>query len=105
MKCSWSGDDFLEVDLHHCDHPVNYHIFFKSSDSSPQNLTLKQGDEQKLYESKGVSVTLEVTKLERMENKVTTTVSTIPSMLFLKLMKKIRGPRNHFAYTMFITRN
>ena len=106
MTCSWSGDSFLEVDLHHCDEPVTYHLFFKASGSSPsKNLSLKQGDEQKLFERSGLSVKIEVTKLERTENVVTTSVSTIPSLLFLKLAKNILGPRNHFMYTMFITRN
>ena len=105
MICSWSSGGFLEVDLHHCDKPA-YHLFFKDAGSrSFKNLTLKQGDPQKLYDKNGVSATIIVTKLERTENIVTTTVSTIPRMLFLKLVKKILGLRNHFTFTMLITRN
>ena len=103
MICSWSGGGSLEVDLHHCQEPVNYHLFFKQSGSSSyENFTLKKGDEQKLYDSNAGSIKIKVTKLERTENIVTTSVSTMPIMPFSKLMKKFWAretiSRTHYFY-------
>ena len=78
VKCSWSGHGYLEVDLHHCQHPVNYHVLFKAPEYHVfKNLTLKQGDEQTLYEHQYVTIKIKVTQLERTENIVTSSVSTI----------------------------
>ena len=78
MKCSWSGHGYLEVDLHHCQHPVNYHVLFNVPEYHVfKNLTLKQGDEQTLYERQPVTIKIKVTQLERTENIVTSSVSTI----------------------------
>ena len=78
MKCSWSGAGYLEVDLHHCQHPVNYHVLFNAPEYQVfKNLTLKKGDEQTLYEHQYVTIKIKVTRLERTENIVTTSVSAI----------------------------
>ena len=71
------------MDLHHCEHPVNYHFLLKApSKHLNKDLTLKQGDHPPLYSYQnkllGVETTVQikVVKLERTENIVTTTVSS-----------------------------
>ena len=79
MKCTWSGGGILEIDLHHCDHPVNYHILLNAPDKGiHKNLTLKKGDKQVLAQENIGSVSLNVKELKRQGNIVTTTVSVCP---------------------------
>ena len=72
VKCTWSGGGYLEIDLHHCSDPVNYHVYLNAPKSNiHQNITLKQGDEKPLYQK----FKIHVTELSRKGNVVTTTVS------------------------------
>lgn len=81
--CSWSSGGFLEVDLHHCQHPVSYHVLFKyPAYHINQSLNLTQGDEKTLYKNGLATVKIKVAKLQRKENVVTTTVSEIPNNSF-----------------------
>ena len=81
--CSWSGRGVLEVDLHHCQHPVSYHVLFKyPAYGIHKSLNLTQGDDKTLYKHQPFTVNIKVTKLERKENIVTTTVSGIPDTSF-----------------------
>lgn len=75
VKCTWSGGGYLEIDLHHCTNPVNYHVLLKAPDQNIfKNITLQKGDERDLYET----FKLHVTELSRQGNIVTTTVSSTP---------------------------
>lgn len=79
MKCTWSGGGVLEIDLHHCDNPVNYHVLINApSKSIYKNLTLRKGDDQVLAQGDLGSVKLNVKELKRQGNIVTTTVSLCP---------------------------
>ena len=81
--CSLSGGGSLEVDLHHCQHPVAYHVFFKYPKYGIyKSLNLTQGDEKTLLKQKLFTGKIKVTKLERKENVVTTTVSGLPNNSF-----------------------
>jgi len=72
VKCTWSGGGYLEIDLHHCSKPVNYHVLLNAPGKGiTQNITLKKGDEAPLYQN----VKIHVTELSRKGNVVTTTVS------------------------------
>lgn len=77
VKCSWSNGGYLEVDLHNCHKPINYHVLFNAPGKHVfKNLTLQKGDEKVLYDGK-VTVNLKVAELKREGNVVTTTVSFI----------------------------
>lgn len=82
--CSWSDGGFLEVDLRHCQHPVAYHVLltYPAFHISKASLNLTQGDEKTLFKHELVTIKIKVTKLERKENVVTTTVSGIPNNSF-----------------------
>ena len=72
VKCTWSGGGYLEIDLHHCTDPVNYHVLLVAPDQKIfRNITLQKGDERDLYET----FKLRVTELSQQGNVVTTTVS------------------------------
>ncbi|KAM7429753.1 hypothetical protein ABFA07_019433 [Porites harrisoni] len=75
--CSWSDGGFLEVDLRHCQHPVAYHVLltYPAFHISKASLNLTQGDEKTLFKHELATIKIKVTKLERKENVVTTTVS------------------------------
>ena len=72
VKCTWSSGGYLEIDLHHCSNPVNYHVLLNAPEKHIfRNLTLKEGDESKLFKN----FKIHVTDLSREGNQVTTTVS------------------------------
>ena len=74
VKCKWSRNDFLEVDLRYCNSPVTYHVHFKQ-DNTEKNFTLKQQDEKVLYTRKSLGTfKIKVNKLIRSGNTVTTNV-------------------------------
>ncbi|CAH3174680.1 unnamed protein product [Porites evermanni] len=83
--CSWSDGGLLEVDLHHCQHPVAYHVLLKypAFHISKTSLNLTQGDEKTLFKHELATVKIKVTKLERKENVVTTTVSLEACIRFM----------------------
>ncbi|XP_073238646.1 uncharacterized protein [Porites lutea] len=88
--CSWSDEGLLEVDLHHCQHPVAYHVLLKypAFHISKTSLNLTQGDEKTLFKHELATVKIKVTKLERKENVVTTTVS-------LEVCMRVMGCKLH----------
>ena len=72
VKCTWSGGGYLEIDLHHCSDPVNYHVLLNAPGNDIfRNITLKNGDSMELLEH----VQIHVTELSREGNQVTTVVS------------------------------
>ena len=73
MKCTWSGGGYLEIDLHHCTDPVNYHVYLNAPGKRIYNesITLKQGDDKELLKN----FKIHVTELSRKGNMVKTTVS------------------------------
>lgn len=71
VKCTWSGGGYLEIDLHHCSDPVNYHVLLNAPGKRIfKNITLKKGDDRVLFEK----FKIHVTELSREGNQVTTTV-------------------------------
>ncbi|KAJ7383642.1 hypothetical protein OS493_026828 [Desmophyllum pertusum] len=85
VKCSWSNGGYLEVDLHNCHKPINYHVLFNAPGKHVfKNLTLQKGDEKVLYDGK-VTVNLKVAELKREGNVVTTTVQLITCSKLPKL--------------------
>ncbi|XP_020606229.1 uncharacterized protein LOC110044984 isoform X3 [Orbicella faveolata] len=71
VKCTWSDGGYLEIDLHHCSEPVNYHVYLNAPGKHiSKNITLKEGDEKELYQK----FKIHVTELSRKGNIVTTTV-------------------------------
>ena len=77
VKCTWSGGGHLEVDLHHCHDPVNYHIAIKApSKNLLKNVSVQEGDSINLFKKDKVGeVKLHVKKLSRTGNIVSTSVS------------------------------
>lgn len=76
MNCTWSGGGLLEIDLHHCDDPVTYHVLLNAPNKGiHKDLTLKKGDDQELGNWNSLTVKLNVMELSRQGNIVTTTVS------------------------------
>ena len=76
VKCSWPDGGLLEVDLHHCQDPVYYHVLLKYPDFGiSKNLNVTKGKPQTLYQHKVATVKIQVLKLERTNDIVTTTVS------------------------------
>jgi len=72
VKCTWSGGGILEIDLHHCDNPVHYHVYLNAPRTGiNKTLSLKEGDDKEL--SKNFKI--HVTELSRKGNVITTTVS------------------------------
>ena len=72
MKCTWSGGGILEIDLHHCDDPVHYHVYLNAPGKvRNETLSLKEGDEKELFKK----FKIHVKELSRKGNVVTTTVS------------------------------
>ena len=87
MKCTWSGGGILEIDLHHCDHPVSYHVLLNApSKGIHKNLTLKEGDDKVLAQGDLGTVKLNVKKLTRQGNVITTTVNFIRQVSFFRLI-------------------
>ena len=73
MKCTWQNG-FLEVDLHYCNSPVTYHVYF-TQDGKEKNITLKQQDEKVLYKNELLGTfKIKVNTLHRSGNTVTTNV-------------------------------
>lgn len=71
VKCTWSGGGILEIDLHHCDDPVHYHVYLNAPGKvRNETLSLKEGDEKELFKK----FKIHVTELSRKGNVVTTTV-------------------------------
>lgn len=84
MKCTWSGGGYLEIDLHHCTDPVNYHVYLNAPGKGiSKNITLQKGDDKELFQN----FRIHVTELSRKGNMVTTTVSftfvTVECKLFI----------------------
>ena len=73
VKCTWSDGGYLEIDLHHCSDPVNYHVYLNApqKDIHSKNFSLKKGDDVELFKN----IKIHVTELSREGNQVTTTVS------------------------------
>ncbi|XP_078359999.1 uncharacterized protein LOC144644394 isoform X3 [Oculina patagonica] len=75
VMCTWSGGGLLEIDLHHCDNPVTYHVYLHApSKNIHHNLTLRKGDDKELVKGDLGNVKLNVKELSRKGNIVTTTV-------------------------------
>ena len=86
VKCTWSGGGYLEIDLHHCTDPVNYHVYVNApSKGISKNVTLKQGDDKEL--SKHFKI--HVTQLSRKGNQVTATVSFTSVAVECKLLLRL----------------
>ncbi|XP_068710667.1 uncharacterized protein [Montipora foliosa] len=78
VKCTWPTNGFLEVDLHYCNSPVTYRVYFKQDYNKEKNFTLKQQDEQVLYKSNLFGTfKIKVNTLHRSGNTVTTNVGLL----------------------------
>ncbi|XP_044172868.1 uncharacterized protein LOC122957054 isoform X2 [Acropora millepora] len=72
--CRWSSNSILEVDLHYCKDPVNYHVYLKDPRLKNRSFTIGENDKKVLFKKGMMTTKIKVTKLNRSGNTVITSV-------------------------------
>ena len=75
--CRWSSNSILEVDLHYCKDPVNYHVYLKDPRLKNRSFTIGENDKKVLFKKGTMTTKIKVTKLNRSGNTVITSVRTM----------------------------